>query len=118
MRSGLRKRAEFQRVYNGGVKCSGEYVVVFALARDGEGCRLGITATRKVGCAVVRNRARRRVRELFHRHPELLKGLAVDLVVNLRRSAAESEWCELERDYLRCMNLARRRLVQTAAQAS
>jgi ribonuclease P protein component len=112
VRSGLRKRAEFQRVYNGGVKCSGEYVVVFALARDGKGCRLGITATRKMGCAVVRNRARRRVRELFRRHPELLEGIAVDFVVNLRRSAAESEWRELERDYLRCVSLARRRLAR------
>ena len=42
----------------------GRYLVVFALPGEGEVCRLGITATRKIGGAVVRNRARRRVREL------------------------------------------------------
>jgi ribonuclease P protein component len=84
--------------------------VFFALASGEQECRLGITATRRLGGAVLRNRARRRMRELFRRHGEAVEGLAADLVVNLRRSCVDASWTELERDYLRCLRVVRSRL--------
>ncbi len=77
--------------------------MVFALAGDGEVCRLGITATRKIGGAVVRNRARRRIREIFRAHRELLAGWGGDLVVNVRQRCAEAAWGELVEDFARCL---------------
>lgn len=79
-------------------------MVVFALERANSregGSRLGITATRKIGSAVVRSRSKRRVRELFR-----LSGVAdwsqpLDLVVNVRRSCHDAPWRELERDWAR-----------------
>jgi ribonuclease P protein component len=82
----------------------GRYLVVFGLAGAGEVCRLGITATRKSGGAVVRNRARRRVRELFHAHRELLAGWGGDLVVNVRQGCAGAAWGELVEDFARCLS--------------
>jgi len=82
----------------------GRYLVVFALAGDGEVCRLGITATRKIGGAVVRNRARRRVRELFRAQRELLAGWGGDLVVNVRQGCAGARWDELVEDLARCLS--------------
>ena len=102
------RRAEFQRVYADGVKVVGRYLVVFACAGDGEVCRLGITATRKIGGAVVRNRARRRVRELVRTHRELLSGWHGDLVVNVRQGCAEVAWSELVEDFARCLTKLRR----------
>ncbi len=86
----------------------GRYLVVFALPGDGEVCRLGITATRKIGGAVVRNRSRRRVRELCRARPPLLEGWAGDLVVNVRKGCAEAAWGELVEDLARCLSKVRR----------
>ena len=85
----------------------GRYLVVFALASEGELCRVGITASRKVGGAVVRNRARRRVRELFRSRWEAMRGWHGDLVVNVRRSCDGAEWDELTEDFERCVRRAR-----------
>lgn len=104
----LRRRGEFQTIYRNGVKVTGRYVVVFALEREGEACRLGITATRRIGGAVVRNRARRRVRELFRRHGGECAG--IDVVVNVRHGCAYGAWCEVEGDFVRCLSSARRRI--------
>lgn len=73
-------------------------------------CRLGITATRRIGNAVVRNRARRRIRELVRRDRTAVAGLEGDLVVNVRRVVAEIPWPELEEDFTRCVGRVQRRL--------
>jgi len=58
-------------------------------------CRLGITATRKVGKAVVRQRLRRRTREIFRRWPGRPQLSAMDIVVHLRPPAAAAKFDEL-----------------------
>ncbi len=73
--------------------------------------RLGITASRKVGCAVVRNRCRRRVRALVAVAGHGLEGLPVDLVVNSKRELAEAPWQELVGDFQRCVRKGLRRLL-------
>ncbi|MBP1620872.1 MAG: rnpA [Acidobacteria bacterium] len=106
----LRSRLDFKLVYAEGIKVVGAFVVVFARPREGTTSRLGITATRRCGCAVERNRSRRRIRELFRRHPEALEGPTVDLVVNIRRGCARAPWPELEAEYLACVSRVMRRL--------
>src|SRR5689334_16447283 len=60
----LKKRAQFLRVAAKGRKAAMPGLVLQALARgDDAPARLGFTATRKLGGAVARNRARRRLRE-------------------------------------------------------
>ena len=108
--SSLRRRGEFQAVYRQGAKFSGRFVVVFALLRDGTGCRFGITATRRLGGAVVRNRARRRIRELFRCYGEELHERGVDIVVNARDGCAHASWPEVAGDFVRCLTALRRRL--------
>jgi len=82
----LRKRSDFTRVQNAG----GRVVApgfIFLMAPCPPGCekpRLGITASRRVGNAVVRNRAKRVVRDAF-RATRSLWPSAFDLVVIVRR---------------------------------
>ena len=60
----LKRRADFLRVASLGKKAAVGGVVLQALPRqDAEPTRLGFTVTRKVGNAVTRNRARRRLKE-------------------------------------------------------
>lgn len=59
----LKTRREFLRVAGKGRRAARPGVVVQALAQERPGLRVGFTVTKKVGNAVVRNRARRRLRE-------------------------------------------------------
>jgi ribonuclease P protein component len=59
--------------------------------------RLGITATRKIGNAVVRNRLRRRCREVYRRYQRRADLPALDIVVNLKQRAAAATWDETRR---------------------
>lgn len=87
-------------------------MVVFALPQEGGegGCRLGVTASRRVGRAVVRNRCKRRLRELFRLHREALGDLRVDLVINARKGCDRASWPDLRGQYLSCLATVRRRL--------
>ena len=59
----LTRRAEFLRVAGRGRKAARPGLVLQALAAEAGPLRLGFTATKKIGNAVVRNRAKRRLRE-------------------------------------------------------
>jgi ribonuclease P protein component len=109
----LRKRADFQRVYREGVRVSGRHVVVFLMPADGRHGRFGVTASRKVGGAVVRSRCKRRLRELYRIHGRELKGRAVDIVANARKSVGLAPWVELEADFVECVRRGLRELDRT-----
>jgi ribonuclease P protein component len=70
---------------------------------------LGITATKKFGHAVARNRIKRIVREIFRNHR--VHGVApVDLVVNVKSNAREQAFVRLEADFVPRLRELRRKL--------
>src|SRR5262245_47955736 len=92
----IRTRADFQRVYRRGVKVHGRYFTLFLLPNDSPLGRLGIAATRKLGGAVTRNRAKRLIREVFRRN-KVAPGF--DVVVVPRRELLDASLTVLEADY-------------------
>jgi ribonuclease P protein component len=93
----LLRSSEYEHAAQQGRRAvSGAFVVVTAL-RDGDGpSRLGITASRRVGNAVARNRVKRRVREWFRRaRADLVR--ATDVVVIARAPATLLAFEELNR---------------------
>ncbi|HEY7913234.1 MAG TPA: ribonuclease P protein component, partial [Blastocatellia bacterium] len=93
------KRDHFKRVYEGGRKVHTRFFTAFILPNSGEGPRLGITATRKIGNAVERNRARRLLREAFRKN-KWLAPRGVDIVINVKRSLVEAALSDLEDDFI------------------
>ncbi|HEX7616960.1 MAG TPA: ribonuclease P protein component [Thermoanaerobaculia bacterium] len=89
-------RRDFLETYENGAKVHGRLVVVFALCRPEGGLRLGITATRRSGGAVQRNRSRRRVREIFRRWRAAAPDTALDLVVNVSAGATRAPYTALQ----------------------
>ena len=92
----LRRRAEFTEVYDRGMRLRGRFMTCFALPNGLNGPRLGIAASRKIGNAVMRNRAKRRVRELFRANTPLK---SIDIVFVPRRELVSAAWSDLEADY-------------------
>jgi ribonuclease P protein component len=93
------RSADFRTVYDNGIRLSGPLFAAFCLARthSGEaGVRLGLTAPRALGGAVVRNRIKRRLREAFRQHRAEF-GPLWDIVLNPRRAALTAPFSEIER---------------------
>jgi len=92
----VRRRSEFERAYSEGVRVHGRFMTLFVVANGGATARLGVSATRKFGGAVERNRAKRLVRELFRRSKV---SAGVDIIVVPRREMLDASFDSLEADY-------------------
>ena len=89
---------EFERVYRQGTAYRGRLFSVHAFPNEHGTPRLGLSVSRKVGNAVVRNAVRRRLREVFHACISEISG-DVDLVVSARPAAADAGFEELRQEF-------------------
>ena len=95
----VRRRREFQRVFDLSLRTKGRYFTLL-IAPNTEGkTRLGIVASRKLGDAVRRNRAKRLIREVFRHNSELPAGNGIDVVVIPRRELFAAAYSSLESDF-------------------
>jgi ribonuclease P protein component len=101
----LAKRREFLRVYETGRKIFSRYSVLFFAANDLPYSRIGITATKKLGKATLRNRLKRWTREVYRRErePLALDARSLDLVVNVKPNAAGASWIDYRDDLQRAL---------------
>jgi ribonuclease P protein component len=77
----VRKRREFLQIQNAGRRvATRHFLIVYACSGDGPP-RLGITVTKKIGNAVVRNRIKRAVRETFRTNAASLRRGASMVVI-------------------------------------
>lgn len=61
----LKENKDFRRLYYRGKSTASSCLVTYAMKSRGADCRFGITASRKIGTAVQRNRAKRLIRAAF-----------------------------------------------------
>ena len=101
----IRRRADFEAIYKSGLKVNGRLLTMFVRSNQGTHARLGIAATRKIGGAVVRNRAKRLTRELFRHHKP---ATAIDVVVVPRREFLDAPYPSLEREFNNLLERAAR----------
>jgi len=104
--SHIRRRPEFQLVYETGARLHGRLMTVFVLPRGDSRTRLGIAATKKLGGAVVRNRAKRLLREVFRQHAN---PPGLDIVVVPRAALLDAPIAAIESDYASCVDRRARR---------
>ena len=95
----LRSRRDFRRVQSVGRRVHTPHFIVLVDRGRAERTRLGITVSRKVGGAVVRNRVKRLVREVFRANRERFQR-GHDLVVIAKRHAGEVDFTSARRELL------------------
>ena len=107
-RERIRKKKDFADLYrNGGCYRGPDFHLIFRPSPTGY-ARMSAVASRKVGNAVDRSRARRRVRELFRRNKELLSE-PLDMLMIAKKSLLETAWPGLVEEYGAALRYAARR---------
>lgn len=92
----LRKRAEFLQLSSAEHKKAVRGFLVVWQGNDLQSVRLGITASKKIGCAVVRNRVKRYLREFFRHNRTGMP--AVDVNIIARRESAIMTYSDIVRE--------------------
>jgi ribonuclease P protein component len=95
----IRHPSEFQHVFRHGKKFVSPIFILHILPTSAPCSRLGLAVSKRVGKAVVRNRVKRRFRELFRRQKALLQPTC-DVVFVARHGAAEASLEEFTRQFL------------------
>ena len=98
----LRSRGEFTAVQQHGRRVATRTLTLLAIPNAMDHDRLGIVASRRMGGAVTRNRAKRRIREIFRQRGTDARAMdgrrALDLVVIARRELATASFAEIEKE--------------------
>lgn len=102
----VRRRVEYQKIYDQGSRVHSRYFTLFSFPNQLPHGRLGIAATRKLGGAVVRNRAKRLIREVFRRN-KLAPG--VDLVIVPKRELLDADLTAIETEFRNTLERSLRR---------
>ena len=94
----LCRNYEFQRLYRRGKSAVRSTLVMYATETKGDKIRLGITAGKKIGGAVCRNRAKRRIRELFRITQDEFKS-GTDICIVARGRILDVPYEKLVKDF-------------------
>ncbi|MDT0124954.1 ribonuclease P protein component [Paenibacillus sp. RRE4] len=102
----LRNRADFSRVYRFGKSFANHQFVVYGCRRkDTEQFRVGVSCSKKIGNAVVRNRMRRMIKEIVRHHEQEIV-TQMDLIFIVRKGALGMPYKEMEKSLLHVMRKA------------
>ena len=95
----VKKNSDFRRIYAKGRSAVTPYLVVYCRKNRLGVIRSGFTVSAKLGHAVVRNRVKRRLREIFRLNSEKLPG-SCDYIIVARARSVRASYRELEKAFL------------------
>ena len=101
----LKKRYQFNYVYKSGEHVSGEHMVLYVASSKTKNIKVGLAVTKKVGHAVVRNKVRRRLREIIKKQVPNLKQNN-NIIVVARDNITEASFEKLSNEFLKLIKKA------------
>ncbi len=93
----LKKNYEFVRIYRKGKFFPGKYMVIYVMQNRTGSNKLGITANKKVGNSVKRNRVKRLIRESYRYYEEYIHN-GLDIVFLARYTEKEYGFAEIRKE--------------------
>ncbi len=94
----IKRRRDFLRIQGRGDRRYGRRFIYYFRGSPTGQTRIGITVSKKVGGAVVRNRIKRWVREAFRHHPEVFER-PLDLVLIAKRGVDDFNFATIEEEF-------------------
>ena len=98
----VKENYEFRRIYRKGRSAVSPYLVVYCQKNREGRSRLGVTVSQKLGHAVVRNRVRRRIREIYRLNRDKMRP-GWDVIVVGRGRSATGPYQKMNAAYLDCL---------------
>lgn len=95
----LKKNSDFRRLYAKGKSAVNPYMVLYCRRNSLGVNRLGYTVSTKLGHAVVRNRVRRRLREIYRLNSPAMK-TGYDIVVVARSRCVNARYAKIDAAFL------------------
>lgn len=93
----ITKNFEFINVYRAGRRWSCPYFSMYVKKNAFGRTRLGVSISKKVGKSVVRNRFKRRIKEIFRKNFKNIKS-GFDVVISAKPEMAKTEYVQIERE--------------------
>ncbi len=93
------RSVDYKDIYEAGNKIHSEKFVLFGRENSSGYARLGITVSRKIGCASKRNRIKRLFREIFRRSSAEIPN-NIDIVVNAKSGCVGAGFVELREEFI------------------
>jgi ribonuclease P protein component len=92
----LHLQKDFNNVFQKGIKLENKFIKIFIYKRNNANLRrLGLVVSRKIGNAVQRNLAKRRIREIFRTNKHSLE-VGSDLIFVLKKTTTKTQYKDLE----------------------
>ena len=103
----IKKNQEFQEVFKKGKSTANRQFVVYMLKKsDQEHFRIGLSVSKKMGNAVIRNQIKRYIRQAFHElEGEVLN--VYDYIIIARKPAASMDYFEIKKSLMHVLRLAK-----------
>jgi ribonuclease P protein component len=98
----LRYKRDFTKVYAEGKRYRGKYFILAYCPIESGPSRFAAVASKKIGNAVKRNRAKRRIRSLFRRNKHLIH-TSLDMVFISKKNIITAPWPLIEQDFVKAL---------------
>lgn len=104
----LKKRSDFVKTYNKKKSFGNRNLVLYINKNDLDYSRVGITISKKVGKATVRNKIRRRMKEILRAYQDRIKD-GYDLVIVVKKNVPNISFQELKGSFLHIIKISKMR---------
>ena len=94
---GLKKDSDFRKVYKHGKSFANRYLVMYILNNKSENSRIGISVSKKVGKAIIRNKVRRRIKEAYRLNIDEKIKNGYDIIFIARVAIKDADYVDIEK---------------------